>query len=260
MSVRGPRRTVLRAIAGTSVALLALAGCSSDSDEPNDNETTTTTTSESAAASSEPDETDEPTTGGEFDKAAAEAVLLSAAEIGEGYTAIPADQLDEALEQTTGGLSDMLDTIQIEPAQCDAVMKAALERAGDLNETIEQTAMALFMKNTDAASQSIAPASLAGGDMGVPEGCEEMTMTISGMTAEASITPVDINLGDESMGMIMTMTISAGGQQLDQVSAQSMVIDGNAAMSISLSGADATEEKLAEITAKAYEKAEPIFG
>lgn len=259
MSVRGPRRTVLRAIAGTSVALLALAGCSSDSDEPNDNETTTTA-SESAAAGSETDETDEPAPSGEFDKSAAEGVLLTAEEIGEGYTAIPAGDLDQALEQTTGGLSDMLDTIQIEPAQCDAVMKSALERAGDLNDAIEQTAMALFMNGTDAASQSIAPSSAATGDMGVPEGCEEMTMTISGMTAQASITPVDIDLGEESMGMIMTMSISAGGQQVDQVSAQSMVIDGNAAMSISLSGADATEEKLAEVTTKAYDKAEPIFG
>lgn len=266
LSTRAPRRTAIQAISGVSVAILALAGCSSDDtseDSANSSSAAADNSSESAATDDETSgSSSDEAPGGAFDKTAAEGVLLTAEELGDGYAAVPAAQLTEALNGATGPMTQALDSMQVEPAECQAVMQDMIGQMGDLAAQVDQTAIALFTKGTDFASESIAPASLLpdGALDAQAEACSDMTLTIQGVTATASMTPVDIDLGDDSTGVITNMKINAGGQEISQVSAQAIVVQGEGAVSISLSGADATEEALTEITTKAVEKAEPVLG
>lgn len=261
MSSRARRRTTIRAVSGIGVAVLALAGCSG-SDEPPAESSSSSAATDDATESTGAPSSEQGQSGGEFDKAAAQEVLLTADEIGSGYTAIPDAQLSAALAQATGPLADAMASMQVEPAVCEAIIKASVGQMTDMAAVLDQTAMAMFTAGTDMAAETIAPASLlsAGDPAAQADACSEMTLTIMGVTAKASMTPVDIDLGDKSTAFITEITMNAGGQTVNQTTAQATIIEGENALNISLTGAKANEADLTEVTTKAYEKAEPVLG
>ncbi|WP_158716177.1 hypothetical protein [Blastococcus sp. Marseille-P5729] len=270
MTMGTKRQAVLRAAAGVSVALLALSGCSSSNE---DDASATTTASESSESTDETSgsETSESASetsesgsgGGDFDKAEAEGLLLTADELGTGYTEVPAEQISSALEQMGGGLTEALEQMTVEPVQCEAAMKKTMAQMTDLAGQMDQVAMAIFTQGTSSVSQSIAPQSVTGStdDMKAQIGaCQEMTLTIQGVSAKASMQPVELGLDADSVATLITMEVSAGGQNLTQTSASAYVTGEDNIMSISLNGdAVANEATLKEITTKAYEKAEPVL-
>ena len=267
MITRAPRRTALHAISCASLAALVLAGCSS-SDEPDATEGPSSSASAGGGDSSEdaaPSDESQDSAGagtGAFDKDAATEVLLTAEEVGAGFTAVPEEDLSAALAQTTGDLGQALASMQVEPPQCQAVLQDMMGQMGDLASQIDQTAMGLFTKDTDIVSESIAPAAvLAPGDLDAQvDACQQMTLTIQGITASATMTPVELDLGEDSMALMMSIKINAGGQEVNQTSAQSIVVQGDNALSLTLTGAIADEATLTDLTTKAFEKAEPVLG
>lgn len=263
------RTTALRSIAGLGAGVLLLAGCSS-SDEGDASPSTTTAaqTTQGTSPTSEASPTSESGSGGggggAFDKTAAQAVLLTAEEAGAGYTEVPPAQIAAALEQAGGTLTQALSQMKVEPAQCQAVMHKMIGQLGELADQIEQVAMTLLVdaSSQDSVTQSIGPASVLGtGDTIKAQvgACQEMTLTIQGITAKATMNPVAIDLGDDSVGVLTTIEINAGGQQVSQSSGSAYVVSGDTVMSLALQGTQATESRLTELAATAYEKAKPVM-
>lgn len=271
LTMRMKRNSALRAAAGVSVALLALSGCSSSNEEDSSGTTSAASetsadgdsTSGSGSESSESETSESGSGGGDFDKTEAEGVLLTAEDLGSGYTEVPPEQISSALEQMGGGLTQALEQMTVEPAQCEAAMKKTMTQMTDLAGQMDQVAMAIFTQGVSSVSESIAPQSVTGStdDMKAQMGaCQDMTLTIQGMSAKASMQPVELDIDADGVAMLITMEVSAGGQNITQTSASAYVAGDDNIMSISLNGdALANEATLKEITTKAYEKAEPVL-
>lgn len=268
MTKRTKRTTVLRAATGVSVALLALSGCSGSNDEGDSGSTTSAAATQTSEESTETSESESPQSdtqggGGDFDKAEAESALLTTEELGDGFTQVPTEQITSTLEQMGGGLDQALEQMTIEPAQCEAAMKKSMSQMTSLAGQMDQVAMAIHTQGASAVSQSIAPESVTGSsdDIKAQMGaCSDITMSIQGMTAKASIQPVELDLGDDALGMVTTIEVETGGQTISQKTAAAYVTGDDNVMSLSLNGdALATEATLKDLASKAQEKAEPVL-
>lgn len=256
MSLHPPRRTAVRAAAAIGAAVV-LAGCSAA--QPAARAPSSSTAADSGH--------DSPATGADltpvsFTKADATAVLLTAEELGAGYAAIADAQVAAALQQGSIPLAAAVAGMTVEPAECQAVVADALSRAGGLAQQVDQTAIGVYAAGQNVVAELIGPAALLpAGDLGAQAAaCSSMTFELSGASGTASVTPVEIDLGDDSSALIVELTMTSGGQQVSHPLAQSVVTDGDAAVSIAVSGAQAEPAALIELTTAAVAKAQPVLG
>lgn len=259
------RTTTLRTLAGAAVAVLALAGCSDDSDS-----SSTSTSSKAASSGADSSATQGGSAqsgsggGAALDAASAQALLLTAEEVGPGYTQVPQDQLQAALSQGAG-IASALDAVQIDPPQCQAAYKALLGNTTSMLDKLDQVALGFYNAATGSGSASewIGAESVVGSIDAVKAqagSCSELTLNFQGMTAKGSMTPVDIDLGDDSVAVLATISMSAGGQSMTQSSGYAYVAEGENIVAVTLqtpSGEEVSPSELTELATKAYEKAKP---
>lgn len=260
------RRPLVRTLAASTVALVALAGCSSnDSGKDGGSASSSSQQSDSSGGSGgeATSESSESTTGGAFDKEAAKAVLLTEADF-PGYTKLDESQILSSAAQGSAATGQVADAMKIEPAECQELVKKNSAAMSDLVKNLDQIAMVMFTKTSatpEFAYEAIGSKSVLPFDEAMMSSakCKNMTLDIGGIKGTASIEAAPIDIGSKSAALIQTTSIDAGGQKIETKTAISYVLEGDTVLSVMTSSNNATVDELVALTKKAYEQAKPVM-
>lgn len=247
--MRTPRFRRLGAVAVLTTGAALLAGCASS-------------TSGSGSPAT-------PTTGSattvDFDKTKAQGFLLTAADLGSGYSELPAGVLGQ-LGGMPGGKKKPAD-LKVEPQACvDAFTAQSALLSGDAG--ADKGAVSVLKKGTGLTDATVVGEALAPTVPGLdvltdPDllaQCQTITVTTSGKSATVTLTPVESKTyGDKTSAFKVVADASTGTSSLAVTSVVTLVQEGDKILALSVlqpsDTADAIEALAADTTATAYAKA-----
>lgn len=194
-----------------------------------------------------------------------EAELLAEGEV-PGFVLTGKGDLEMASSQAEN-VAAQIAAISVDPATCEPLVKSLMTKPAAIYQALSFGSVQGFSSDTgqlmaEAIASGPQAGSLAIDTAGITD-CAAVTSTQGGMSADLTIEPVALSLGDASSGAFVTQTIKAGGDPITTVTASVSVMKGDSVVALTLTGQTddaAALKKIFEAAAtNAFTKAAPAL-